>query len=60
MKSKKSCPCSDSQRKQYWSKLMESTKVCKMSSGAQNFEKSITHAHGNNWRRKETKKCAKK
>jgi hypothetical protein len=60
MKSKKNCPCSGSERKQYWTHLMESKKVHKMSSGAENFEKSITHAQGNNWRRKETKKTAKK
>ena len=59
MKSKKNCS-SAGERKQYWSNLMESKKVHKISFGAENFEKSITHAKGENWRRKEVKKTAKK
>jgi hypothetical protein len=60
MKSKKNCPCSGTEKKQYWSRLMKSEKVHKISLGAENFEKSITHAKGDNWRRKEVKKVAKK
>ncbi|HEV2917344.1 MAG TPA: hypothetical protein VGW78_06400 [Candidatus Babeliales bacterium] len=40
---------------EYWRKLMDSTRK-KMSSGAQAITKLITHAHGDNWRRKEGKK----
>lgn len=60
MKSKKNCPCSENSRKQYWSNLMESKKVHKISMGAANLEKCITHAKGDNWRRKETKKARHK
>ena len=41
--------------KNHWRELMASTHR-RMSRGAQNLNKIITFAHGDNWRRKEKKK----
>ncbi len=44
-----------SQARQNWQKVMNSTKH-KMSQGAEFVYKLMSSAHGDNWRRKESKK----
>jgi len=41
--------------REYWQRMMESTRK-KMSLGAQNINKTISWARGDNWRRKNEKK----
>lgn len=42
--------------KDYWKHLMRSLKEHKLSHGASNLFKTITSAHGDEWRRKNEKK----
>jgi len=58
MESKKTCSCLKA--KQYTSNRIRSKKIDNFSCGALNFEKTITHGHGENWRRKEKQKSSKK